>query len=73
MGKRGISLRIALGGNGSCLKDARATYRKEIDPIRDQEVAVHEVQRKLRESLKNQEDIKRAAEMMPMNNGVLDA
>ena len=46
----------------SCLKDARADYRKEIDPIREQEVALHEVQRKLRESLKNQEDIKRAAE-----------
>ena len=46
----------------SCIKDARATYRKEIDPIREQEVALHEVQRKLRESLKNQEDIKRAAE-----------
>ena len=46
----------------SCLKDARSTYRKEIDPIREQEVALHEVQRKLRESLKNQEDIKRAAE-----------
>ena len=46
----------------SCLKDARADYRKEIDPIRTQEVALHEVQRKLRESLKNQEDIKRAAE-----------
>ena len=46
----------------SCLKDARAAYRKEIDPIREQEVALHEVQRKLRESLKNQEDIKRAAE-----------
>ncbi|WP_251375055.1 hypothetical protein [Polynucleobacter sp. MWH-UH35A] len=46
----------------SCLKDARADYRKEIYPIREQEVALHEVQRKLRESLKNQEDIKRAAE-----------
>ena len=46
----------------SCLKDARVLYRKEIDPIREQEVALHEVQRKLRESLKNQEDIKRAAE-----------
>jgi hypothetical protein len=46
----------------SCLRDARADYRKEIDPIRTQEVALHEVQRKLRESLKNQEDIKRAAE-----------
>ena len=46
----------------SCLRDARADYRREIDPIRTQEVALHEVQRKLRESLKNQEDIKRAAE-----------
>ena len=46
----------------SCLKDARANYRKEIDPIREQEVALHEVQRKLRESIKGQEDIKRAAE-----------
>ena len=46
----------------SCIKDARAQYRKEIDPIREQEVALHEVQRKLRESLKNQEDIKRAVE-----------
>jgi ketopantoate reductase len=45
-----------------CLNNARALYRKEIDPIREQEVALHEVQRKLRESLKNQEDIKRAAE-----------
>ena len=45
-----------------CLNNARASYRKEIDPIREQEVALHEVQRKLRESLKNQEDIKRAAE-----------
>ena len=46
----------------SCIKDARTQYRKEIDPIREQEVALHEVQRKLRQSLKNQEDIKRAAE-----------
>jgi len=46
----------------SCLRSARADYRKEIDPIREQEVALHEVQRKLRESIKNQEDIKRAAE-----------
>ena len=45
-----------------CLRNARSDYRKEIDPIREQEVALHEVQRKLRESLKNQEDIKRAAE-----------
>ena len=46
----------------SCLRDARADYRKEIDPIHEQEIALHEVQRKLRESLKNQEDAKRAAE-----------
>ena len=46
----------------SCLRSARANYRKEIDPIREQEVALHEVQRKLRESLKTQEDAKRAAE-----------
>ena len=46
----------------SCLRSARADYRKEIDPIREQEVALHEVQRKLRESLKTQEDAKRAAE-----------
>ncbi len=45
-----------------CLGNVRADYRKELDPIRAQEVAVHEAQRKLRESLKNQEDIKRAAE-----------
>ena len=45
-----------------CLRSARADYRKEIDPIRDQEVALHTVQRKLRESLKTQEDKKRAAE-----------
>ena len=46
----------------SCLRSARADYRKEIDPIREQEVALHEVQRKLRESLKTQEDAKRVAE-----------
>ncbi|MBU3614776.1 hypothetical protein ICN46_07700 [Polynucleobacter sp. Latsch14-2] len=45
-----------------CLSSARADYRKEIDPIRAQEVELHEVQRKLRESLKNQRDSKRAAE-----------
>ncbi len=46
----------------SCLRSARADYRKEIDPIREQEVALHEVQRKLRETLKGEEDAKRAAE-----------
>ena len=45
-----------------CLGSARADYRKEIDPIRAQEVELHEVQRKLRESLKDQRDAKRAAE-----------
>jgi len=45
-----------------CLRSARADYRKEIDPISEQELALHEVQRKLRKSVKDQEDQKRAAE-----------
>jgi len=45
-----------------CIGKARAEYRKEIDPIQAQEVELHEVQRKLRESLKNQRDALRAAE-----------
>ena len=45
-----------------CIGSARSQYRKEIDPITAQEIALHEVQRKLRKSLKDQEDIKRAAE-----------
>ena len=45
-----------------CLRSARADYRKEIDPISEQELALHEVQRKLRKSIKDQEDQKRAAE-----------
>jgi hypothetical protein len=45
-----------------CLSSARTQYRKEIDPITEQERALHEVQRGLRKSLKDQEDIKRAAE-----------
>jgi len=45
-----------------CLGNSRAEYRKEIDPIREQEVELHEAQRKLRESIKNQNDVKRAAE-----------
>ena len=45
-----------------CLRNARADYRKEIDPIQAQEVALHEVQRNLRKSIKDQEDKKRAAE-----------
>lgn len=46
----------------SCLKDARAQYRKEIDPIRVQEVELHEVQRKLRASIKDQRDATKIAE-----------
>ena len=46
----------------SCLKDSRAEYRKEIDPIRVQEVELHEVQRKLRASIKNQRDAAKIAE-----------
>ena len=45
-----------------CLRNARAQYRKEIDPISEQERALHEVQRNLRKSIKDQEDQKRAAE-----------
>ena len=46
----------------SCLKDSRAQYRKEIDPIRAQEVELHEVQRKLRASIKDQRDAAKIAE-----------
>ncbi len=46
----------------SCLGDARAKYRKEIDPIRAQEVEVHEMQRKLRASIKDQRDAAKIAE-----------
>jgi hypothetical protein len=45
-----------------CLKDSRANYRKEIDPIRAQEVELHEVQRKLRASIKDQRDAAKIAE-----------
>ena len=45
-----------------CLRDVRADYRTELDPIRAQEIAVREAQRILRESIKNQDDIKRAAD-----------
>ncbi|OWF64965.1 hypothetical protein B6A14_10160 [Polynucleobacter hirudinilacicola] len=45
-----------------CISSARTQYRKEIDPITEQEIALHDEQRKLRKSLKDQEDIKRAAE-----------
>ena len=45
-----------------CLNDARASYREELDPIREQEVALREAQRILRKSIKDQEDQRRAAE-----------
>ncbi len=45
-----------------CISSARTQYRKEIDPITEQEIALHDEQRKLRKSLKDQEDIKRAAD-----------
>jgi hypothetical protein len=45
-----------------CLRSARADYRKEIDPISEQEHALHEVQRNLRKSIKDQDDQKRIAE-----------
>lgn len=45
-----------------CLSNSRADYRIEIDPIREQEVQLHEVQRKLRASLKDQRDAKKIAE-----------
>jgi hypothetical protein len=45
-----------------CLRSARAEYRKEVDPISEQERDLHEVQRKLRKSIKDQDDQKRAAE-----------
>ena len=45
-----------------CIGSARKEYRKEIDPITEQEIALHEAQRILRKSLKDQEDLKRAAE-----------
>ena len=45
-----------------CISSARTQYRKEIDPITEQEIALHDEQRKLRKSLKDQEDIQRAAE-----------
>jgi hypothetical protein len=46
----------------SCLKDSRAEYRKEIDPIRAQEVELHELQRKLRASIKDQRDAAKIAD-----------
>lgn len=45
-----------------CLKESRAKYRKEIDPIRVQAVELGEVQRKLRASIKDQRDAAKIAE-----------
>ena len=45
-----------------CLSQSRAEYRKEIDPIQAQEVDLHEVQRKLRASIKDQRDAAKIAE-----------
>ena len=45
-----------------CLSQARAQYRKEIDPIRAQEVELNTAQRELRKLLKDERDAKRAAD-----------
>jgi hypothetical protein len=45
-----------------CLSQARTQYRKEIDPIRAQEVELNAAQRELRTLLKNERDAKRIAE-----------
>ena len=45
-----------------CLKGTRADYREQIDPIRVQEVALHESQRIVRDKIKDANDAKRAAE-----------
>jgi hypothetical protein len=45
-----------------CLSQMRAQYRKEIDPIRAQEVELNTAQRELRKLLKDERDARRAAE-----------
>ncbi|MEY2661935.1 MAG: hypothetical protein RIQ35_252 [Pseudomonadota bacterium] len=45
-----------------CLSQTRAQYRKEIDPIRAQEVELNTAQRELRKLLKDERDAKRKAE-----------
>ena len=45
-----------------CLSQARDQYRKEIDPIRAQEVELNVAQRELRKLLKDERDAKRLAE-----------
>ena len=46
----------------SCLQDARAKYRREIDPIRAQEVLLNDNQRIFKDRIKTQRDAERAAE-----------
>ena len=46
----------------SCLEDARAKYRREIDPIRSQEVLLNENQRIFKDRIKTHRDAQRAAE-----------
>ncbi len=46
----------------SCLSDARAKYRRDIDPIRAQEVLLNENQRIIKERIKTERDARRAAE-----------
>jgi hypothetical protein len=45
-----------------CLGQTRAQYRKEIDPIRAQEVELNTAQRELRKLIKDERDAKRKAE-----------
>ena len=45
-----------------CLSQTRAQYRKEIDPIRAQEVEINAAQRELRKLLKDERDAKRIAD-----------
>ena len=45
-----------------CLNGTRADYREEIDPVRAQEIALHENQRIVRDKIKDANDAKRAAE-----------
>lgn len=45
-----------------CLSQTRAQYRKEIDPIRAQEVEVNAAQRELRKLLKDERDAQRIAD-----------
>ena len=44
-----------------CLSGARSDYRKAIDPIGTEQVALHAEQRRIRESLKDQKDAEKIA------------